>query len=322
MKTTLVVPVKNEVKTIRECAQSILNQTYKDFEVIFVDGGSEDGTYEFLEKTGRRERRIKVLREPGLGPGFGRELGFQSGDGKILAHIDGDNIIAKNYLELCIRNMQSANVAGVRPRLEFVYENGLLGEILKLRRRMLYGEEPFSSQYPTVYRREVYDKAGRLDPKLIIGEDYDLWVRMQRAAKELKQDFVIEPSAVIHNRPKERTLTEIFHHSIWYGRGLTPILLKYPIIGLKFVAEPIFYSIMTIMIFIYAIFQLPVILIFPLIFALRWGIFVFRRLDKVRRFRELVLALAAIPLIRVVESWGSFLGLLKYLTTELGNLPK
>jgi len=320
MKITLVVPVKNEVKTIKECVQSILNQTYRDFEVIFVDGGSKDGTYEFLEEVSRRKRRIKIIREPGLGPGSGRDLGFQSGKGEILAHIDGDNIVAKNYLELCIEKLRSASVAGVRPGLEFVYENGFLGEILKLRRRMLYGKEPFSSQYPTVYRREIYDMAGRLDPGLIIGEDYDLWIRMQRAAGELHQTFVIERDAVIYNRPKERTIAEILQHSAWYGRGLTPILLKHPGIGLKFVAEPVFYPVMTIVILIYMVYRLPIFLIFPLIFTLRWGIFVLRRLDKVRDFRELVLALGLIPLIRVVESWGSLLGLLKYLTNELGKM--
>ncbi|UCD73243.1 MAG: glycosyltransferase family 2 protein, partial [Candidatus Bathyarchaeota archaeon] len=68
METTLVVPVKNEVNTIQECVQSILNQTYKDFEVIFVDGGSTDGTYEILDSIRKEESRIKVLREPGLGP--------------------------------------------------------------------------------------------------------------------------------------------------------------------------------------------------------------------------------------------------------------
>ncbi len=316
MKLTLVVPVKDEADTIRECVRSILNQTYKDFEVIFVDGESTDGTYEFLKTTSQKERRVKVLREPGLGPSFGRELGFKTGKGELLAHIDGDNVVAEDYLEICVRKLRTAGVAGVRPGLKFAYEDNLLGKVLKLRRGMLYGEEPFVSEYPTVYRRKVYEKAGRLDPKLIIGEDYDLWIRLQKAAEELEQDFVVERNAIIRNIPKERTIGGIFRHSIWYGSGLTPLLLKHPWVGIRFIAEPVFVPAMIASILIYAVYQLPGLLTFPLIYILRWGVFVLKRANRVRRVEELILALTFVPLIRVVESLGSFLGLIKYLITE------
>jgi len=315
MKVTLVVPVKDEVKTIQECVQSILNQTYKDFEVIFVDGGSTDGTHEFLKRISRKERRVKVLHEPGLGPGFGRNLGFQTGKGRLLAHIDGDNVVAEDYLEVCVRKLQRTSVAGIRPGLVFSYEDNLLGEVLRLRRKMLYGEEPFVSEYPTMYRRGVYEKSGGLDPRLIIGEDYDLWIRLQKAAQELQQAFIVERSAVIRNIPKERTIEGIFRHSVWYGSGLIPLFLKHPQVGLRFMAEPVFYPVMITSLFVYAKYRLPVILIFPLIFILRWGVFVLKRADRIKRFKELVLAFALLPFIRVVESLGSFLGLLKYLTT-------
>lgn len=315
MKVTLVVPVKDEAKTIQECVQSILNQTYKDFEVIFVDGGSTDGTYEFLKRISRKERRVKVLHEPGLGPGFGRDLGFQTGRGELLAHIDGDNVLAEDYLEICVRKLQRTSVAGIRPGLVFSYEDNLLGEVLRLRRRMLYGEEPFVSEYPTMYRRRVYERSGGLDPKLVIGEDYDLWMRLQKAAQELRQTFVVERSAVIRNIPKERTMEGIFRHSVWYGSGLIPLFLKHPQVGLRFIVEPVFYPAMIASLFVYAVYQFPVVLILPLIFILRWGIFVLKRVDRIERFRELVLAFALLPFIRVVESLGSFLGLLKHLVT-------
>jgi len=319
MKLTLVVPVKDEVKTIQECAQSILRQTYKDFEVIFVDGGSTDGTYEFLEKIRRKERKVKVLRELGLGPGFARDLGFKAGKGEILAHIDGDNVAAENYLELCVQKLHDSCVAGVRPGLEFTYEDSFLGEVLRLRRRMLYGDEPFTSDYPTVYWRRIYDKAGGVDPKLIIGEDYDLWIRLQRAAKEFRQVFVVEREAVVRNIPKERSLGGIFKHSIWYGSGIIPLLLKHPRVGLRFIAEPVFYPIMIASMLAFTIHRLSLILIFPLIFILRWGIFVLRKADRIRGVRELILALVLIPLIRIIESLGSFLGILKHLTSKLKN---
>jgi glycosyltransferase involved in cell wall biosynthesis len=313
METTLVVPVKNEANTIQECVQSILNQTYKDFEVIFVDGGSTDGTYEILDRIRKKESRIKVLREPGLGPSYGRDLGFDAGKGEILAHIDGDNIIPEKYLEISINRLQDSNVAGIQPTLQFEYEDTLLGEALKLRRRMLYGEEPFTSEYPTVYRRSIYDLTGGLDTKLTIGEDYDLWVRLKKAAEEVQQVFVIETSAVIRNKPKERTLKEIFKHSIWYGKGIIPLLTKHQKIGLKFIAEPVFYPILICSLFVYAVRLISLFLIPILVFIMRWGIFTLRRTDRIRNLRELIITLSLIPLIRVVESLGSFVGILKHL---------
>lgn len=313
MEITLVVPVKNEVNTIQECVQSILSQTYKNFEVIFVDGGSTDGTYEILDRIKQKESKIKVLCEPGLGPSYGRDIGFKAGKGKVLAHIDGDNIISEKYLETSIKRLQNSNVAGVRPRLEFEYEDTLLGEALKLRRRMLYGKEPFTSEYPTVYRRSIYELTGGLDTKLTIGEDYDLWMRLKKVAEEVQQVFVIETSAVVYNKPKERTLREIFAHSLWYGKGIIPLIAKHLRIGLKFIAEPIFYPVMICSLFVYAIRPIPVFLIPSLIFTIRWGIFVLRRTCRIRDFRELIIAFSFIPLIRVIESLGSFIGILKHL---------
>ena len=103
-----------------------------------------------------------------------------------MAHIDGDNRIPEKYLEISINRLQDSNVAGVQPALQFEYEDTLLGEVLKLRRRMLHGQEPFTSEYPTVYRRSIYDLTGGLDTELTIGEDYDLWMRLKKAAEEVQ----------------------------------------------------------------------------------------------------------------------------------------
>jgi len=316
MKVTLVVPVRNEARTIKECAQSIMNQTYKGFEVIFVDGGSTDGTYEFLDRIRRDGQRVKVLSEPGIGPGFGKSLGFKAGKGELLAHIDGDNIVPCDYLELCVKKLKDSSVAGVRPGLRFEYEDNLLGKALRLRRRLLFGDEPFASEYPTIYRRTVYDRAGGIDPRLIIGEDYDLWVRLQKAAEELNQSFVVEKSAVVRNRPKEGRINEIFWHSVWYGSGIISLLTRHPEVGSRFIAEPIFYPITICLLIAYIFHPTLVFLLLPLVFVLRWGVFFAKRRNRIRSWRELVLAMFMIPLIRVVESLGSFVGLVKSLASR------
>jgi len=322
IRITLVVPVKDERDTIEECTQSILDQTYDDFEVVFVDGGSVDGTYEYLKRIEGREERVRVMHEPGLGPGYGKDLGFKRGDGELLAHIDGDNVMAEDYLEICAQRMQDLQIGGIRPGLEFEYENSVLGQTLKLRRKMLYGEEPFASDYPTIYRRSIYVKAGGLDPELIIGEDYDLWIRLQKAAEELKQSFTVEKKAIIRNIPKERSLIDIFRHSIWYGSGMPTLLSKHPIIGLKFMAEPLFYPVLIFSFLYNSVYPLPIFFIFQMIFIIRWGGFILNRLHRIDGIREGIIAIALIPLVRVVESLGGFLGLVKYVLNERREIPE
>ena len=84
---SVVMPTYNCEKYIHEAIDSILNQTYKNFEFIIVDGHSTDGTAKLLEQYAQRDKRIIVVPDEGKGIGAALKLGCSLAQGKYIARI-------------------------------------------------------------------------------------------------------------------------------------------------------------------------------------------------------------------------------------------
>lgn len=102
---SVIVPVYNLEKYIKECVISLLNQSFKDFELIFVDDGSRDGTVEIIKSF--NDKRIKVFKNDKKGAGLARNFGLSKALGKWVVFFDGDDFCNGKYLEklvLCAEN--------------------------------------------------------------------------------------------------------------------------------------------------------------------------------------------------------------------------
>lgn len=97
-KVSIVVPVYNAEKYICRCIDSILNQTYKNFEVILIDDGSTDNSLEILKGYALKDIRLKVLSQKNSGPSSARNTGILIAKGEYLIFIDIDDYIDKDYL--------------------------------------------------------------------------------------------------------------------------------------------------------------------------------------------------------------------------------
>lgn len=102
-KMSIVIPVYNAEKYIERCLESILNQTYRNFEVILVDDGSKDGSLKKLYDYKKKDRRIKVFTQKNSGPSVARNKGIKESSGEYLIFIDIDDYIEKNYLDNLMR---------------------------------------------------------------------------------------------------------------------------------------------------------------------------------------------------------------------------
>ena len=102
-KVSVIIPVYNTEKYLRECLDSVVNQTLKDIEIICVDDGSEDSSLTILEGYQARDKRIKVLTQKNQGSGPARNKGMCSAEGVYLSFMDSDDFYPEsNTLEkLC-----------------------------------------------------------------------------------------------------------------------------------------------------------------------------------------------------------------------------
>ena len=85
---TIVVPVYNVEKYINECVDSLINQTYKNIEIILVDDGSRDKSGTICDDYAASDTRIKVIHKQNEGLGFARNTGLKVAKGKFVTFID------------------------------------------------------------------------------------------------------------------------------------------------------------------------------------------------------------------------------------------
>ena len=97
---SIIVPVYNVEKYINKCVNSILNQTYKDLEIILVDDGSSDNCSEICDEFAKTDSRIKVVHKKNGGLMSARQAGLKEASGDYIGFVDGDDWIEPDMYQL------------------------------------------------------------------------------------------------------------------------------------------------------------------------------------------------------------------------------
>lgn len=97
---TVIVPAYNTEKSLERCINSILQQTFEDYEVVIVDDGSPDSVYEISEKLAKDNKNVRVLHKTNGGLTSARKHGFYNSEGKYVCFVDSDDELNCHYLEL------------------------------------------------------------------------------------------------------------------------------------------------------------------------------------------------------------------------------
>lgn len=104
---SIIIPVYNTAKYIKRTLESILNQTFKDFEVICINDKSKDQSLEILEDFAKKDNRIKVLdNEKNLGAALTRNVGINMAKGEYIYFLDADDYIDEKYLECMLEKIE------------------------------------------------------------------------------------------------------------------------------------------------------------------------------------------------------------------------
>ena len=98
-KISIIIPVYNTAKYIAECLDSVLNQTFTDWEAICIDDGSTDNSLEILKEYANKDKRIKILTQKNQGVVVARNNGIKQATAELIYPLDSDDIIDKYTLE-------------------------------------------------------------------------------------------------------------------------------------------------------------------------------------------------------------------------------
>ena len=102
-KISVIVPVYKAEKFLSACIESILNQTYHDFEVILVDDGSPDSSGQICEEYAKKDSRIKVIHQKNAGVAASRNVGLDIAVGEYITFVDSDDYIQFQMYEKMLK---------------------------------------------------------------------------------------------------------------------------------------------------------------------------------------------------------------------------
>lgn len=130
-KITLILPIFNGEKYISRCIDSVLNQTYKNFELIIINDGSTDKSLNIIKKYAKKDNRIKIINKKNEGVSIARNIGIENSTGDFITFIDADDYLEIEALETMINLASKYKVEIVRTSYvletnnKFAYEKKL-----------------------------------------------------------------------------------------------------------------------------------------------------------------------------------------------------
>lgn len=128
---SLIIPIYNLSKTLDKCINSIVNQTYKELEIILINDGSTDSSLSICEKYATSDQRIKVLSHYNHGVSYTRNIGIKNATGYYLMFIDGDDVISSDMVETYVNYATKADYDIVIGGLYFVENKSVTNKIPK-----------------------------------------------------------------------------------------------------------------------------------------------------------------------------------------------
>lgn len=186
---SVIIPLYNKAPYVRKTIESVLGQTFDDYELIIIDNGSNDGSSEIV--AGFTDPRIRIIRlEENIGVSNARNKGVELSTAPYITFLDADDWWESTFLEEMAGLIERHPNAGIYGTGYYIVKNG------KKRVAPIGVEEGFSEgeiNYCKVYAktlcmpltsitvampRTVFDEMGGFKPYLKLGEDFDLWIRI------------------------------------------------------------------------------------------------------------------------------------------------
>lgn len=179
---SVIIPTYNRKDFLKVAIDSVLCQTFENFELIIVDDGSTDGTENLV--TNYKDIRINYIHQKHKGVSSARNKGITNAQGKFISFLDSDDRFRKEKLETTSRYIKKYPQYKIFHTEEIWYRNG------KLLPQKIYHKKPLGlifknavklcciSPSTAVIKKDIFSQVGLFDEKLPACEDYEFWLRV------------------------------------------------------------------------------------------------------------------------------------------------
>lgn len=222
---SVLMGVHNGLPYLPEAVESILSQTFTDFEFIIIDDGSTDGSGDWVEERAKSEPRIRFFRQEkaGLATTLNRALGLARGE--FIARMDSDDIALPRRFETQVNALrEDSELVLLGTEVDFIDESGqrffVRGHAcdhVEIRRRLLTGDGGALTHPTVIFRAAAAKEIGGYDDWMTTSQDVDFFLRLSEIGKvaNLPQVLLLwrhHPESTTFNR--EDTWAEMRQHSV------------------------------------------------------------------------------------------------------------
>lgn len=211
---SVVIPTYNRACTIERCINSILNQTYKDIQIVIIDDNSQDDTENIIKNMNIDNLKYIKLKE-NKGACYARNIGIENSDGQYVAFQDSDDEWFANKLEKQMQYIRKYDLDLVSCRMYQIFNDrkNIFPSQTKITRESIYRNNQISTQ--TILAKKECFKNDKFDIELPRFQDWDLILRLLSKFKcEIMDDILvnayIQDNSISKNPDKAIKALEIF----------------------------------------------------------------------------------------------------------------
>lgn len=147
MKFTIIMPAYNAEKTIEKAVRSIMEQTYKDLQILIIDDGSTDNTFDVVKQLSKEDGRIEYYHKENGGIGSAYIMAFTKAIGDYYMFVDSDDYVSNNFVEVANNTIKDTNADIVQFGRDLIGEDGHLYHKVSFDYRVLNGKDEILKDY-------------------------------------------------------------------------------------------------------------------------------------------------------------------------------
>jgi glycosyltransferase involved in cell wall biosynthesis len=199
-KVSIIIPVYNKSSYIANTLESVLHQTFSDYEVVAVNDGSTDGSLEILNEYANKDARFHIIDIPNGGVSNARNVGLSHASGDWIQFLDGDDLIDQDYLKEAVKKAEETkadivftdfwmvNTVGEKQKNIKVLEQGITDQAGLCRCFMEYQYRNGYFGYPSnklVSKNLLRTSNAKFQTNIKLAEDLDFYANLYRSAKQV-----------------------------------------------------------------------------------------------------------------------------------------
>ena len=214
-KITVIIPVYNTEKYIKQCLESVINQTYTNLEILIIIDGATDNSEEIIKQYSQKDRRIQVISRENKGVLYTRLEGIEKATSNYLYFVDADDWIELNTIEVMYNEMKQNKSNVVRCRsyyednkkleikeqqMEYIEKENFKEKIYM----KLFGTYQFSCIWNQLIEKKYFDELKDIDFTINYGEDHMLNVGLYKNINSI----LLIPNYFYHYRTNNESITK------------------------------------------------------------------------------------------------------------------